>query len=362
MELPRHGGNLEEMARIAGCSAQEILDFSANINPLGLPEWFRPLMEQEIGHLSHYPDPSYERVRCAVGRRFALSPDEIALGNGSSELLFAIPRVLRPPWAVVPVPCYSDYHRALEVAEIPHTSLAGREEVAFAVDPRALEAAIDGQPPGGLVVTGHPSNPCGTLLDPTRMLRLASRHPQHWFLVDEAFIDFCAQEQSLRAHRPPNVIILWSLTKILAIPGLRAGLCLASAAIVKRLTQTLPPWSVNHLACVTLERAMQDLDYVSRARSAVAGWRGQLALDLDSLGTLKVFPGAANYLLLKIRSSVTAADLRVRLLREHRIGVRDCSSYAALDSSYMRVAVRTPSENARLVQALRSVLSSVGTQ
>jgi adenosylcobyric acid synthase len=353
--LPVHGGNVRAMALVLGCAPEEILDFSANINPLGPPAWLRPVVARALSGAVHYPEPRAEGLRRVAARRMGVEFENVVAGNGSSELLYALPRVcaLRGLGrAVLPAPCYADYERACEAAGLSCETLTLHAESGFAMDWPGLEALLN---KAALVIFGQPSNPAGTLLEPERILDLADRHPKSFFLVDEAFADFVPQLARLGAANRPNLFVLHSLTKFYAVPGLRLGLGYGSEEVCAELAALLPDWSVNALAQAVGDEALRDDAYARQTIDAVKDLRGRLEADLAGLG-IRVFPGSANYLL--CRSENPDAFALQEKLAKSRILIRNCANYEGLDARYFRVAVRSAEENGRLVQALSDIFGS----
>ena len=352
--IPAHGGNIRSMAAALGCAPEEILDFSANINPLGPPAWLRPVVARALAGTAHYPEPRAEALRRIAAVRMGVAPQNVVAGNGSSELLYALPRVCAARGlgrAVLPVPCYGDYARACEAAGLSCEMLTLRPETGFSMDWPGLEELLH-KP--ALVILGQPGNPAGTLLEPERILELADRHPKSFFLIDEAFADFVPQLSRLGATIRPNLFVLHSLTKFYAVPGLRLGLGYGHAEVCAALSALLPDWSVNALAQAVGEEALRDDAYARRTVDAVKELRGRLEADLEGLG-IRVFPGSANYLL--CRSETLDAFALQEKLAKSRILIRNCANYAGLDASYFRVAVRGAEENGRLAQALSEIFS-----
>jgi cobyric acid synthase CobQ/L-threonine-O-3-phosphate decarboxylase len=357
--VPAHGGNIHHMAHVLGCAAHEILDFSANLNPLGPPAWLRPVVARALAGTVHYPEPRVEGLRGLAASRLGLAPQNVVAGNGSSELLFAVPRVCRERGVtrvVLPAPCYSDYERACRVAGLDCEFVLLRPETGFAMDWDALDDHL-GTP--ALVILGQPGNPAGTLLDPTRVQDLASRHPDSFFVVDEAFADFIPDLVRLGAPPRSNLFVLHSLTKFYAVPGLRLGLGYGHPDFCAALSALLPDWSVNALAQAVGEAALADEEYARRTRETVAALRRDLRQNLAALG-LHVFPGSANYLLCRCEN-LDAYALQERLGRE-RILIRNCANYVGLDERYFRVAVRSEEDNVRLVEALGRILCPCATR
>lgn len=353
--LSVHGGNIRSMASVLGCAPEEILDFSANINPLGPPAWLRPVVARALSQTAHYPEPRAEALCRIAAARMGLTPENVVAGNGSSELLYALPRVCAAMGlerAVLPVPCYGDYQRAIEAAGLSCQTLPLRAQTDFAMDWPGLEALLK-KP--ALVILGQPANPAGTLLDPERILDLADRQPDSFFLVDEAFADFVPELSRLGPALRPNLFVLHSLTKFYAVPGLRLGLGYGSATVCAALAALLPDWSVNALAQAVGEQALRDEVYASRTMDAVKNLRTSLESALRELG-LRVFPGSANYLLC-CSERLDAYALQEKLTKS-RILIRNCANYEGLDARYFRVAVRGAEENAQLLEALAAIFGS----
>jgi cobyric acid synthase CobQ/L-threonine-O-3-phosphate decarboxylase len=352
--LPAHGGNVRATAEALGCAPEDLLDFSANINPLGPPPWLRPVAARALAGTAHYPEPRAEGLRRAAAERMGLDPGNVIAGNGSSELLYAAPRVCREMGlrrAVLPVPCYGDYDRACRAAGLARETLVLGPGTDFRMDWDGLETLLR---ESALVILGQPSNPAGALLDPRRILELTRRFAHSFFLVDEAFADFVPGLERLGADIRPNLFVIHSLTKFFAIPGLRLGLGYGPKEFCDAVAALLPDWSVNALALAVGQEALGDEAYRARTVERVAMLREDLARKLGGLG-LDVFPGAANYLLCRSRG-LDAFALQERLLAE-RILIRNCANYEGLDAEYFRVAVRDAAENARLVRALGGIFA-----
>ncbi len=333
-----HGGDVRRLSETGGVAPEELLDFSANINPLGPPDWMRRVVSAHLSEAVHYPDPNCTELLQAAAARYDTPAEEIVAGNGSTELLYALPRVLDCRRAVIAVPCYSDYRRAAERAGLEVLTFAGFEQLSDAIETASL------------VILGQPNNPTGCCFDPARLRVLATSNPQAWFVIDEAFADFVEGLDRLSHERPPNIIVLLSATKNYAIPGLRLGFAIADAPVAEKLRDALPPWSVNSLAQAVGTAALRDEDYLKRSRQQVAEWRGQLTACLEQMPGIHVFPGQANFLLARVNHD--ARELSARLLRRG-IAIRVCDNFEGLDARYFRVAVRTAEENARLVAAIR---------
>jgi cobyric acid synthase CobQ/L-threonine-O-3-phosphate decarboxylase len=350
-----HGGNVKQLAEIVGLAEKDILDFSANINPLGLPEWFRSLISSRINSLVNYPDPSCSILVQTLASNCGVSEEEVLVGNGSTELLYLFPRALHKKRAVIPVPSYLDYVRVCELAGLTVEKVLLGEENGFRLDLFELDHRLHGDE---LVFIGQPNNPTGLLVGPEALRALACNHPSTVFIVDEAFTDFVDGVDSLIHNRPPNVIVLYSLTKFYAIPGLRLGCAVADSDISREVRRIMPPWTVNTLAQAVGEAALQDKAYATETRAVVKTLREQLSLELTSIPHLTVYPGTANFLLVRLDHKTVDAPALARKTLLDGIAIRDCSNFDGLDERFFRVAVRTAEENERLCHSIRKSLGA----
>ncbi|MBI4962774.1 MAG: cobyric acid synthase [Desulfomonile tiedjei] len=349
----KHGGRTKELAERAGLPESRLLDFSANINPLGPPEWLRAVVSSSLESVVNYPDPYCRDLKRAVASRYNAELAEVLVGNGSTELIYLIPAALQKSRVIVPVPSYSDYVSASELAGLEAIRVPLREDLNFRVDFEQIESHLTGDE---IVFLGHPNNPTGAPLDVGLLRALAARHPSTVFVIDEAFVDLAHEVPSFSADRAADIIVLISLTKTFAIPGLRLGCALAEPKLVRKVEAIQQPWSVNRISQAVGCAAMADSDYVATSRTFVHEQRQSLAAQIKSIPGLKVYPGHANFLLVRIdRGDIEAHGLAAKLL-ERGIAIRVCDNFEGLDKRYFRVAVRTAEENSRLVESLGEAL------
>ncbi len=352
-KTPRHGGDVYHLARTLGVELAELLDFSANINPLGFPPGLAFAVQEAMREIVHYPDRRSLKLRAALAAHHRLTPEEILVGNGSTELIYLAARALRPRRGLIVTPAFSEYEHALDLAGVP---------VAFHPTAEAHHFTLQEVPElqaGDLVFLAHPASPSGVLLDPDLFLRLAARVEAvgAYLLLDEAFVDF-VEAASLKRQlgRFPRLLILRSFTKFFGMPGMRLGFLLAAPDLVARLSGAQEPWSVNTMAQAMGVACLADQEYMSRTRSLIARELDFLLPRLAALPGLSPFPSVVNYLLVKLtRPGITAAALRQRLLA-HRIVIRDASNFRGLDARFFRLAVRRREENERLLAALSQCL------
>ena len=352
-----HGGQVGKLARQAGIPSARLLDFSANINPLGPPSGLRLAAIRALEDAAlHYPDAECAELADRLCETWGCRPAELVVSNGASEALYALPRALAATArrAVLVSPCYIDYRNAVAAAdwEVRIHQLVPEND--FQIDWPRLAQDLQ---PGEILFLGRPNNPTGSGFATAPLRKLAAACPRNWLVIDESFIEF-TDEESLAADLPANCIVLRSLTKFYAMPGLRLGAVIAPAEVAARLRRLLPPWSVNTVAQQAGLAALADSEFAVRSREAVRLLRQELAAGLQKIPGLRVLASEANFLLCRLeRSGDDAASLAARLLAAHAIAIRVCDNYDGLDKRWFRIAVRTQEENGRLLAALHAELA-----
>ncbi|MBT8345399.1 MAG: cobyric acid synthase [Desulfofustis sp.] len=346
-----HGGNVH------GLSAEidaAVLDFSANINPLGPPAWLRSLINRDLHLIAHYPDPKCEELVRGIAERYKVDRRMIVPANGTTELLYLLPTLIERRKLIIPVPCYVDYLKVFEIHGFDIQFLRAESGQDPSLTIERLERALGG---GEAVIFGNPVNPIGSMIEDAKIIDFANRFPDSLLIVDEAFHDFIVPFNTV-GGQAANIISLNSLTKFFAIPGLRAGFGIFPEPYRRRLESRLPPWSVNVLSQRVALKCLEDSDYCQKTVANCSHLRQQLKEGLSGFTQLKVFDSQANYLLLKLGRGLTGETLYRQLL-DHGIVIRRCSNYPGLGDNFVRVAVRTRAENDRLIEAFNMVLNSL---
>jgi threonine-phosphate decarboxylase len=357
-----HGGDVWQIAEELGIAASDLLDFSANVNPRGLPHRARERLERDASDarlLSFYPDPSARHLREALSQHLAVTADAIVVGPGSESLLTPILRHLQPGRALVPVPAFAEYRRVCEQEQIEFSPFQLHRSELFRMPVDRLCRRIELESPGA-VFLNNPHNPSGAALDAPAVRRVGDIAITFLatLLVDEAFIDYVPDASLVReAATQPHLVVLRSLTKFYGCPALRVGYAVAHPDTIRAIQPLLPVWPVTQLASDALAEAVADREFAEESLRENAVARECLANSLSGLG-LTVFPSAANYLFIELHADMPASsELRARLIARHRILIRNCDSYEGLaPGRYVRVAVRAHDDNCRLIQALAEEL------
>lgn len=357
-----HGGNIYRYAEEIAVPWEEIIDFSASINPLGPPAGVIAALRGRMESLRHYPDPEARVLKEALGKKLACDPALILAGNGSTELIYLLVRTLGPKKILLLAPTYSEYERAFKAVSpavgegsVYRLLLSARDDFACrAADFIEALSTMADEGPGGLAFLCNPNNPTGGFLPRAEVVKIAAvaRERGCYLVVDEAYIDFLASDESVvkEVEKNPYLIVLRSLTKFYGFPGLRLGCGIFPPALHPALYKQKEPWSVNTLAQIAGVAALTDRDYEKETFRVVEEGKEILLAGLARLG-IKSFPSVTNFLL------VTHPEARRILvhLKKKGIMVRDCANFAGLDETYLRIAVRGEGDNKRLLRELEEL-------
>ena len=326
------------------------LDFSANINPLGLPESVRRTLIENLEGVIHYPDPSANELKKVLAKRYNVATKNLVLLNGAAEFFYLYFNVTRPARVLIPVPSFSEYEKAAlsTGANVEYFFL--REENNFALDVEKLLAKVTAEK-FDCVVIGRPNNPTGNIVSLDAIKKISQSVN---VIVDESFIDFLPIE-SARELVNEKISVVQSLTKIFAIPGLRLGFAVVDETFAHRLNFSKDVWNVNFLAQKAGVAALADEKYLSDTRAWLEGEKKYFTLKLRELSDMKVFEPTANFVLIKFFSKEIAGFV-IKKLYEEKILVRSCGNFAGLDKRFLRLAIRTRAENDSLVSAFCRVV------
>lgn len=351
-----HGGNLKEAARLYGLGEEDFLDFSANINPLGPSPQVWDAIRQALPGITHYPDPEAIELKEALASHLGVPAGQVVLGNGGAELIYLISRFFMPKRIVLTAPTFGEYGQGVSGIETLRLSL--KDDIDFRLDIEAFENVLK---KGDLIFIGNPNNPTGVLTLKEQVLKLASLAEKAGavLVVDEAFMDFVINSQTVarEVEGYPHLIVVGSLTKIFALPGLRLGYLVAGEPLAAQLERLLPPWRINSLAQAAGLVSLRDKEHLQRSVEVISREREYLSHSLSQLG-FRPFPGVANFLLVSSHSLGITGEKLQSFLGPRGVLIRLCHSFYNLDDYYFRIAVRTREENERLLGLLEEAVKS----
>lgn len=347
----QHGGDIY--------SQEILLDYSANINPLGMPESVKEAVRQAVDHAAVYPDSCCRRLRAALGEFHQVEPERIICGNGAADLIFQLAYALKPKRALLPAPTFSEYGQALAAAgtEIHLCCLRETDNFRFNLE-LWKERAEEVRPE--LTFFCNPNNPTGLAVKKEVLEEMARfcLEQRIFLAVDECFCEFLDDPEGHsilgELGRFPNVFVLKAFTKIYAMAGLRLGygIC-GDPGLVDRLESVRQPWTVSALAQEAGLAALKETDYVERTRELVRAQRQVLKDGLARLG-LAVWDSQANYLFFR-----GPEGLKERLAAR-KVLIRSCANYPGLDGRYYRICVGTEENNRRFLRELEAALEGKG--
>jgi threonine-phosphate decarboxylase len=340
-----HGGDVPE----------GLLDFTTNLNPLGPPRQALDAYERASTRIASYP-PAHPR---GLERKFAewigVEPERVVAGNGSVHLIYLLVRVLRAANPYVVVPTFSEIANALAVAGSPAHPIQLAPASGYALRIASIYGALKNG--ADAIWIGRPNSPTGTIVEEKVALEIAARClvRDAWCIFDEAFIDFASGARSLAPllARNPRAIVLRSLTKSFAIPGIRIGFAVASPELIARLSEAIEPWSVNAAAEAVADACLElTPDYLNRARTIVEEERAFIQRELSKIADLHVIPSAANFMMIEIAREPSSGAFAAHMTK-HKIAIRDLSHLPGCGPGMYRIAIRSHQDNERLIAAAR---------
>lgn len=362
-----HGG--EQVAR---ASESKMTDFSVNVNPLGLPEGVKSAIQNAIPDLERYPDQSCTRLReklaeklrisfgmTGKGHGLAVPFEHIICGNGASELISLVTNAISPKNALLLVPTFSGYEKALKAARTKVQYHFLKAEACFALDETIFDSIQKNKP--DMIFLCSPNNPTGGLIEKPLLEQIAAQCDESgiFLVADECFLDFTehANETMFRfVEENPHLVVLNAFTKIYAMAGIRLGyLATSNLALLHKINALRPEWNVSTLAQIAGEAALDERSYIEETRTLIKQERDYLSKELKALG-FRVFPSEANFILFS-----TEVEKLGNFLQEREIFLRNCGNFTGLSEKFYRTAVRTHEENARLLKNLRAVVAKCAT-
>lgn len=346
-----HGGN---------CLKRSIIDFSVNTNPLGLPKGLSCIISKNTDCVLRYPDPSSGRLKRKLAALHAVGTENIAIGNGSIEFIYLVPRAFKTKRALIITPTFSEYEFAVRSNGSIPAFFNACEKDDFRIDCARLAECL---PRRDALFLCNPNNPTGAILHSDDVLYLSRflRKYRGLLILDEAFIEFTGESERTavisEALKNRSIVILRSLTKFFAIPGLRLGYAIGHKRIIEKIVKLQYPWNVNGPAQLAGVKVLADKVYMDRTRLFVAKERQYMSGRLGSIKGLRVYPSSANFILCKLQdaSIQDSGELTQELLRRG-IYIRACGNFRALNDKFFRVAVRRRDDNNRLINSMEKVL------
>ena len=334
---------------------EKLLDFSVNVNPLGIPGTVKKHIAGLADITEGYPDPDCRYLRSCLAEKYQVGMEQILCGNGADDLLYRLVLAVKPKRAIVIEPTFEEYGRALKLVgcEVDHYVLKAEND--FLLDNGILSAIQKGY---DMMFLCNPNNPTGQVLNPPLLKEIVERCCDNNILlaVDECFMEFLPLWKEYTAKslvtRTANLIVIDAFTKTYSLAGFRLGFCASgNAGLLSSMRLYGQNFAVSTPAQLAGICALMDDSYMKNTYHILSAEREWLAAELGKL-PLEVYPSQGNFLLLR------AVDKNIRqMLFDQGIKVRDCSRFYGLNSEYCRIAIRAHNDNRKLIKALSNIFS-----
>ena len=382
-----HGGNIYKIFREK--NIKEILDYSSNINPYGIPESLKKRITENLEILERYPDPDYVELREKLAHLNKVDVSNIILGNGATEIIFLFMEVINPQKVLIVSPTFREYERAAKAIErVEDSSILGDsdkkeyDEKSFGKQKIEIEyfelkenddfkLNIDNlknelAKKYDLLIICNPNNPTGKFLklDKTEeILKECNKYNTKLF-IDEAFIDFLkdGMKESIinTKENKQNLFVTRAFTKFFAMPGLRLGYGIYfDKKLEKRISEKKEPWSVNNIAEMAGLTVLDDTKYIEETLKWIAEEKTYVYEKLNEINGIKPYKTEVNFITVKIEDNFILKGLNVKILREkmleQEILIRDASNFNFLDERFFRLAIKDRENNNRVIQTLKKI-------
>jgi len=352
-----HGGNIYEVASRFDCRPSEILDMSSNINPLGPPPGLLQHLKENMEAITCLPEVDAGLTVRRFAEFIGVESDQLLAGNGTTQFIYAIPRILDPARVLIVGPTYSDYGDACRLQGVPYKFVLAQESGEFTPAIDKIEQALQNT---DTIFICNPNNPTGALIPGAVLRNLCCSYPEKNFIIDESYLDFApnAENETMVNSELENVIVLLSVSKIFKIPGLRTGFITGTAAGIEKFRPHLLPWSTNSLAQLAIDyiadRKVMIQAFINETRNYIAGQRQQFCHAIEKAADFRVFKAQASFMLLKLQGELTANDVWQKLAKD-KILIRSCANFHGLSDRFIRISLKTPEANHLLASRLLAI-------
>ena len=382
-----HGGNIYKIFREK--NIKEILDYSSNINPYGIPESLKKRITENLEILERYPDPDYIELRQKLAHLNKVDISNIILGNGATEIIFLFMKVINPKKILIAAPTFGEYERATKATERVEDSIilgnsnkkkddeksSGKQKIEieyfelkesdyFKLNIHNLKNELEKK--YDLLIICNPNNPTGKFLklsETEQILKECNKYNTKLF-IDEAFIDFLkdGMKESIinTKEDKQNLFVTRAFTKFFAIPGLRLGYGIYfDKNLEKEISEKKEPWSVNNIAEIAGLTVLDDTKYIEETLKWIAEEKTYVYEKLNEINGIKVYETEVNFITGKIDEKLFSEGLNVKILREKMLEqgilIRDASNFKFLDERFFRLAIKDRKNNDRVIETLKKI-------
>ena len=352
-----HGSDIEKICEYYQLKREDITNFGANVNPLGLSEKVKAAIAGHLDLLSSYPDREYTSLRQTISGYCHIPAEFILPGNGSSELISLLIETLSPRRTLILGPTYSEYSRELSFSGSTQEYYHLQEDRDFSLDVDDLCHVLQGG--YDFLILCNPNNPTSSAIlreDMERLLTFCSKN-DIFVMIDETYVEFAPDIDAVTAvpftQKYSNLMVLRGVSKFFAAPGMRFGYGITgNAGFLRKMKEKQIPWSLNSIGAFAGEEMFKDVEYISRTRELILSERERMYQALSQMSAYKTYKPYANFLLVKIiKDGITSYDMFEKCIKAGLM-IRDCSSFQCLEGQFIRFCIMMPEANTRLLNEL----------
>ncbi|MBQ7065817.1 MAG: aminotransferase class I/II-fold pyridoxal phosphate-dependent enzyme [Lachnospiraceae bacterium] len=356
-----HGSDLEKIEQTFGIRKEEIISFSANINPLGLSENLKAYLSSHLDVITTYPDREYTGLSNAISEYTKCNPENIIVGNGATELISLFFSAISPKKALIIGPTYSEYEREISLSggQIHYYFTKEENDFRFQMSDFLMEMKKDYD----LVILCNPNNPTSTTLTKRELSTILSKLNEQngYLLVDETYVEFVDNVEEISAvsltEQFSNLVVLRGISKFFASPGLRLGYGITgNKDLLSFIKEHKNPWTINSVAEAAGSFMFRDKAYIKKTSDYIKEERNFVCKSLASIEGLKIYKSTCNFVLVKITKEGINADILFDYCIKKKFMIRNCSSFQSLNNLYFRVCFMRHEDNLALLNSIKEAM------
>jgi threonine-phosphate decarboxylase len=345
-----HGGDIYTDGILKG---KKLLDFSSNINPLGVPKSFVNNIEEALNSIENYPDIKYREVLKNLKAYTGIDEECFVLGNGAAEIIDLAVSCFKN--ILIVVPSFVEYELDAKRwgCNIEYSYLNSEMDFDYE-DILSKLHKVDS------LIIGNPNNPNGNIIDKAKFKNIIEfcEAQCKTIIIDEAFIEFAGIEDYsfiIEVMTYKCIFIIRALTKFFAMPGVRFGYGISkNEELLKNIRRKQNPWNINCFAELAVKHVLKDEQYIKQSRNWIKEEKEFFTTELQTMSIIeKVFTTYSNYVLCKL-SEICDEELYEFCLKED-ILIRKAHSFKGLNNNYVRFAIKDRNNNEKLLNVLRRI-------
>lgn len=357
-----HGSDLEKIEATFGIKKEEIINFAANVNPLGFSKKAAAALADDLDVISRYPDPAYTQLKASIHSYTGANTENIILGNGVTDLLTVFINKLNPTHATIIGPTYSEYEKDLKRLGASISYINALEENDFILDADTIIEQTSQNTE--LVILCNPNNPTSGALHKSELIKLAKAYCEQniYIIIDETYVEFSEESDDLTAadltNSFSNLIVLRGTSKFFAAPGLRLGYALSgNMDLISSIKASQDPWNINSVAEKVGTTMFTDTEYIHLVRTTMEAEKQYICKELSHIEGMKIYPVNGNIVLAKLPNGSLTSDELFEILIRQKMMIRSCTSFAPLGNQFIRICFMNHEDNVALIHAIKEALS-----